>query len=154
MQTSLIYLFVFSLLMAGLTFYIGYIRPPRVLAWLAQAAFLMWLFVLTPVLGYVLYQQNGAMDRLEQTGFAAHPSIAESVGIANGLGSEPTWLFKVEGDLKEIMDFYRLADSHPGWEMNGGNDKILIFEKGSEQKAIAVREGWSDNSIMFSMSKR
>ena len=154
MQTSLIYLFIFCLLMAGLTFYIGFIRPPKVLAWLSQSAFLMWLFFLTPVLGYVLYQQSGAIDRLESTGFAAHPAITEVVGFANGHGSEPTWLFVVEGDLKEVMEFFRREDSHPGWSTKGGNDKVMIFVKGDLQMAVAVREGWSDSSIMFSMSER
>jgi len=153
MQISLIYLLLFSIIMSVLTFYIGFVRPPRVLAWLSQAAFLMWLFFLIPVLGYVLFQQNGAIERLESTGFATHPAITESVGIANGVGSNPTWLFKIEGDLRQIMDFYRSDDSHPGWEMKGGNDKVMIFEKGNEQMAVAARKGWSDSSIMFSLSK-
>ena len=153
MQTSLVYLFFFCLFMAALTFYIGFIRPPKVMAWLAQAAFLMWMFLLTPVLGYVLYQQSGAIDRLESTGFKAHPAIIESVGIANGLGAEPTWLFKIEDDLMEIMDFYRLAESHPGWEMLGESKTVLTFERGSERMTLAGRKGWSDSSLMFSMSK-
>ena len=152
MQTSLIYLFFFSLFMAGLTFYIGFIRPPRVLAWLSKAAFLTWLFLLMPVLGYVLYQQSGAMDRLESQGITVHPAISESIGIANGVGDEPTWLFSVEGDLKEVMEFYRSEDSRPGWTMAGGSDTVIILEKGMSKMAIAVRKGWSERTIMFRMS--
>ena len=153
MQTSLIYLLIFCLLMAGITFYIGFIRPPRALAWLAKAGFLMWLFFLVPTLGYVLYQQSGAIERLESTGIAVHPAISDSIGVANGTGKEPTWLFSIEGDLKEIMAFYRTEDSHPGWTMAGGNETVIILEKGKTKMAIAVRKGWSERTIMFRMTR-
>ena len=153
MQNSLVWLFVFCLFMAGLSYYIGFVRPPRVLAWLSKAGFLIWLFLLTPILVYVLYQQSGSIDRLESTGFVAHPGIVESVGIANGVGENPTWLFRINSDGTDILEYYRSPDSRPGWEMSGGNEMVLMFKRERQRMAVAVRKGWSDSSLMFRLSK-
>jgi hypothetical protein len=139
--------------MAGLSFYIGFVRPPRVLAWLSKAGFIIWLFLLSPILGYVLYQQSGSIDRLESTGFVAHPDIEESVGIANGVGENPIWLFKINSDGTDILEYYRSPDSRPGWEMSGGNEMVLMFKRERQRMAVAVRKGWSDSSLMFSLSE-
>ncbi len=152
MQNTLVYLCIFCLFMAGLTYYIGFIRPPRVLAWLSKAGFLIWLFLLAPILGYVLYQQSGSIDRLEKKGFKAHPAIVESVGISNGVGTNPTWLFKISGDGRDVLEFYRSPEAHAGWEMTGGNDQVLLFRRGNEKMAVAVRNGWTENTLMFSLS--
>jgi hypothetical protein len=139
--------------MAAISFYVGFIGPPKVLAWQSKAAFLIFLFFLVPILVYVLNQQRGAIERLEQAGFSGHPAIVESIGYGNGVGEEPLWLFKVDGEVNDVLDFYRTTRSHPGWKLTVDGDKILIFRRDGEKMVVAVSSKYSDISLMLTLSK-
>jgi hypothetical protein len=54
MQNSLIFLLIISLVLSLQGYYFGFFRPIRVLAWLAQATFVISTFMLIPSLVYVL----------------------------------------------------------------------------------------------------
>ena len=149
MQTSLILLYIFCLVMAAISFYIGFMRPYRPGTYLSKAAFLLWLFLLAPFLTWVLYQQSGSIDRLEQTGFTAHPAIEESVGVANGVGSTPTWLFKVKGEPNAILQYYRSPDTRQGWKLVAETPALLTFVSGGKRMDVLAAKGWSDTSLMF-----
>ena len=96
MDHTLIFLLIFSLALAVVSYYFGIHRPLPVGAWRSQSAFVVLTFMLIPILVYVLVDQSGAIGRLEGTGIRAHPGIKESVGIANGKGDNPTWVFEVQ----------------------------------------------------------
>ncbi|MDT8395210.1 MAG: hypothetical protein RRA32_02030 [bacterium] len=152
MQTSLILLFLFSLVMAGISFYIGFMRPQRPGTWLSKAGFIIWLFLLAPFLAYVLYQQSGSVERLEKTGFIAPPSMEESVGLACGTGSEPTWMFKAKGDPDSILTYYRSPETRPGWTLVAETPQILSFVQGEKRMDIFASEGWGSASVMYKLS--
>jgi hypothetical protein len=154
MQTSLILLYIFCLVMAGISFYIGFMRPYRPGTYLSKAAFLLWLFLLAPFLTWVLYQQHGSVDRLEQTGFTAHPATEEAVGLANGTSENPTWLFKVDATPDDVLAFYNAPESHPGWVLVANTPKLLMFRKGEKKMDIFASKGWGDTSVMFKLTDR
>jgi len=139
--------------MAGISFYLGFVRPPRVLAWQSKAAFLVFLFMLAPLLVYVLLTQSQAVERLEELGFSAHPGTIEAVGVANGVGENPVWLFKVEDDGERVLDFYRKPGSHPGWELKTDSGNMLIFRQGGRRVTIAAGKRGGVTSLMFSHSR-
>ena len=154
MQTSLILLFLFTLVMAGISFLIGFMRPQRPGTWLSKAGFIIWLFLLAPFLTYVLYQQHGSVEKLEQTGFTAHPATVEAVGLANGAGENPTWLFKIDATPDEVLDFYNVPESHPGWALVAKTPKLLMFRKGEKKMDIFASKGWGDTSVMYKLTDR
>jgi energy-coupling factor transporter transmembrane protein EcfT len=154
MQSSLIFLFIFSLVMAGISFFIGFMRPYRPGTYLSKAGFIIWLFLLAPFLTWVLYQQSGSVDRLEHTGFTAHPATVEAVGLANGAGENPTWLFKVDATPDEVLDFYNAPESHPGWALVAKTPKLLMFRKGEKKMDIFASDDWRNTSVMYKLSSR
>jgi hypothetical protein len=154
MQTSLILLYIFCLVMAGLSFYLGFLRPPRPGTYLSKAGFIIWLFLLAPFLTWVLFQQHGSIERLEQAGFVAHPAIEESVGIANGVGSTPTWLFKVDEEPDTILQFYRSPDTHNDWKLAAETPALLTFFREGKRMDVLASKGWSDTSLMFKLTDR
>lgn len=140
--------------MAGISFYIGFVRPYRPGTYLSKAGFLIWLFLLAPFLTWALYQQHGSTERLENAGFRAHPATVEAVGLANGTGEKPTWLFKVKGDPETILEFYRSPETRPGWTLAAETPQLLAFVKGPNQMHIFVSESWGSNSVMYKLSPR
>ena len=152
MQTSLILLFLFTLVMAGISFFIGFMRPQRPGTWLSKAGFIIWLFLLAPFLTYVLYQQQGSVTRLEATGFTAYPGIEEAVGMTNGAGEEPTWLFKVKGDPDSILMYYRSPETRPGWSLVAETPQLLSLVQGKKHMDIFASKGWGSTSVMFKLT--
>ena len=90
---------------------------------------------------------------MEQTGFSGHPAIVESIGYGNGVGEEPRWLFRVDGEVNEVLDFYRLTQSHPGWKLTVDGGKILIFRRDGEKMTVAASSRYGDISLMLTLSK-
>ena len=140
--------------MAGISYYLGFVRPYRPGTYLSKAGFLIWLFLLAPFLIYVLYQQQGSVKRLEGKGFRAHPAIVEAIGMANGAGEKPTWLFKVKGDPETILDFYRSPETRPGWTLAAETPQLLAFVNGPNQMHIFATKEWGSTSVMFKLSAR
>jgi hypothetical protein len=154
MQSSLLWLLLFCLVMAAISYYLGFVRPPVVLAWLSQASFITLLFLLIPVLLYVLNQQRGAVGRLEQAGFSGPPVKVESVGFGNGIGEKPTWLFEAEGEAMGILDFYRSPDSRSEWELTADGGQMLVFKRGGEAMTVTGISRNSATSLMFNLDRK
>jgi len=74
-------------------YYFGFVRPPKVLAWLQQATFILMLLMMIPLVSFALWKQAGAVERLANTGVKPHPGILHSVGLATG---PSTWVFKAK----------------------------------------------------------
>jgi hypothetical protein len=110
-DTSLILLLVFLIAVEIQAFYFGFVSPPRTGAWLQQASFVILSFLLIPLLVYVLYSQAAAASRLGKYGIEAHPAIDSSIGIGNGYGDNPTWIFELKSDGEDILEFYRQDSS-------------------------------------------
>ena len=97
-------------------YYFGWHRPPKALAWLQQASFIVLSFLLVPLLVYTLYSQSQALNRLERHGIAPHPAIKNAVGIANGSGENPIWLFKLSNN-ENALDYYRNLPDTAQWRL-------------------------------------
>ena len=93
MDSSLILLLIALIALNIQSYYFGWVRPPKVAAWLQQTSFIVLTFLLIPLLVYSLYSQSQAESRLEDYGIVPHPAIKNAVGIANGKGDNPIWLF-------------------------------------------------------------
>ena len=152
MQNSLIWILVFCLAWAPIAFYFGFLRPAKTGAWQHQAALIIDLFLLVPIIGFVLFQQSGAIKRLELEGFSAHPSILESVGLTNGAGTEPEWVFEAAESSEEILDYYRASQSRPEWTLTTDSEVILILRRGEQRMTIAASDRSGYTSLMFRLS--
>lgn len=149
MQTSLFLLLIFSLFLSLQGYYFGFYRPPKVSAWLAQSTFVIATFMLMPILVYVLVTQSGAIDRLENTGIRPFPGIKESVGIANGRGDNPTWVFGVQASSDEIREFYGSAENTGDWSFEGDDGIYLRFRQNNKVMKIAFRDNWSSHTLIY-----
>ena len=108
------------------------------LAWLQQSSFIVLSFLLIPLLVYVLYTQAIAISRLDAYGVKAHPAIKESIGIGNGAGNDPTWLFKLESTEEDALQFYGKASNTEAWKLVDANDLFLTFKQGEKNMTIAA----------------
>ena len=143
MQNSLLLLLIFSLVLSLQGYYFGVYRPLAVMSWLAQSTFVIAAFVLIPILIYVLVTRAGAIERLENTGIRPYPGIKESVGIANGRGDNPTWVFEVQASGDEIREFYRSAENTGDWSFQGDDGSNMRFRK------IAYRDSGSPDTLVY-----
>jgi hypothetical protein len=149
MEYSLLFLLIFSLLLALQGYYFGFYRPLPVAAWLAQSAFVIATFMLVPILAYLLVEQSGAIKRLENTGIQPYPGIKESVGIANGRGDNPTWMFEVQASSAEINEFYRTTENTGDWSFQGDDGIYLRFRRNDQVLKIAFRDGHSSGILIY-----
>ena len=75
MDDTLIFLLIGFVLIDIQAYYFGFISPPPILAWLQQACFTVFTFLLIPLLIYVRYSQAGSVGRLEQHRIESYPAI-------------------------------------------------------------------------------
>lgn len=149
MQFSLIILLIFSALLAAQGFYFGFIKPPRTLAWLQQSTFLIMTFLLIPFLVVVLFQQEGDIEKLAQTGFKPHPAITESVGLTN----ESTWVFEIDASKNEVREFYRNPENTGDWKITTDTGVMMIFSRNSQKMTIGFREARGANTLSYILSE-
>lgn len=149
MDKSLIFLLVLSLVLALQGYYFGIHRPLRVLAWLAQSTFVIATFMLIPILVYVLVMQSGAVERLEKTGVRPYPGITQSVGIANGKGDNPTWIFEVQASSDAIREFYRSSKNTGDWSFQGDDGIYLRFRRNDRVMKIAFRDEYASDTLIY-----
>lgn len=154
MQTSIILLLVACIALAIEGYYFGFVRPPRVLAWLQQATFIIMTFMLVPLLLLVLYYQSAAEDRLKEAGFTPHPSIRESIGIGFGAGNNPIWVFEFDAGEQAFRDFYTSAENTGDWKLVSDNGFFLIFEQAGASMLAGFREGRGSNTLTFTLDKK
>ena len=149
MDASLILLLVALIALNIQSYYFGWVRPPKVAAWLQQASFIVLTFLLIPLLVYSLYSQSQAESRLEDYGIVPHPAIKNAVGIANGRGDNPIWLFELE-DNEPALDFYRNLPESAPWDLSDDLGIQLIFTQQSRTLTI-VQSGAPDRSTLAYM---
>ena len=149
MQNSLILLLIFSFVLSLQGYYFGIYKPLRVLPWLAQSTFVIATFLLMPTIVYVLVTQSGAIKRLENAGIQPFPGIKESVGIANGRGDNPTWIFEVQASSNEIREFYRSAENTGDWSFQGDDGSNMRFRKNDRLLKIAYRDSGSPDTLIY-----
>lgn len=149
MQTSLLLLLIFSLFLSLQGYYLGFYRPPAVLAWLAQSTFVIATFMLMPLLVYVLVLQSGAIERLESAGIRPFPGIRESVGIATGRGDNPTWVFEVRASSEELREFYGSGENTGEWSFQADDGIFLRFTQNEQVMKIAFRDNVSSDTLIY-----
>ena len=148
MDKSIILLLVFSLILSGVSYYLGYRRRTENFLWLAKTSFVFVTFLLIPVFTTVLFFQSTAKSRLSKTGFVPYTNITETVGIGFGIGKNPVWIFKFKAP-NDIKNFYSDESNRPGWKLIKDGENMQIYQKGSKKMSIGQQEGWTSSSIIY-----
>ena len=151
MQYLVIGMLLFSVLIAGATYYSGFYRPTRFMVSRAQAAFFTILFMLVPVLILTLWLQSNANDTLAKTGFVPFPGTQESSGLAI---TNPNWVFHTQEDRAAVFEFYRDKTNRPGWRLTGENKMMMVFRRGNETMVIGFSSGESANTLIYTKISR
>ena len=138
MDTSLIITLIVLLLFAWSLYYYLFIKRESDFFYLGKIGLVIIMFVIVPILSTVLYYQDGAKDRLSATGFTPHSSFESSIGVAAGTGDNPIWMFSTELDKASIIDFYKQEQNHKSWELEGEDEKWLIFTKNNQKMRINI----------------
>jgi hypothetical protein len=149
MQPGLLFLLRCLVLVAAVTGYFGFVRPPRLWPWHPQAACIVTTFLLIPFVSWLLFLQAGAPSRLSRLGVQPHPALTSSVGLAVGLGAHPTFLFRSAADPDALLSFYRLESGHFGWALVEDAPTSLILERGSERVIIIVTANGTQADITY-----
>ena len=144
MQPQLMVLLFICIVFAAQGFYFGFVRPPKVLAWLQQATFILMLFMMIPLVSFALWKQVGAVERLASTGVKPHPGILHPIGLATGPSA---WVFKAKSNPEDIKSFYHSEDSFEGWEIISSSGNMLIVSNGDEKMTISMSRD-ADSAII------
>ena len=152
MSSSIVIVLLFCIILSGLSFFIGYIRPPKSLSWIAKGTFIISSFLLIPSLAAILYCQSTAASRLEEFRIAPYPDITETVGIAFGTGDDPLWVFRTKGTIN-IQNFYNYESNRPGWELKESGDNSLTLEKEGRELMIDSYNYDSGGTIIYKIGK-
>lgn len=156
MQTSVIVIFIIFIVIAVYCYYAGFIKRDPYTYWFAQSGFVFSTFLMIPFLIIILWLQSTATDRLtKKAGIIPHPSIVESVGIAIGIGNNPTWVFKVKASPEEIMAFYRNENNRPGWILVSDNKivKMLVLKGDKKGMSISTFEDRTSRKVIYTLTK-
>ena len=153
MDSSLIYLLIALVVLNIQSYYFGWVRPPRVGAWLQQASFIMLTFLLIPLLVYSLYSQSQAASRLANYGIAPHPAINNAVGIANGSGENPIWLFELKNN-ENALDYYRNMPNAAQWVLTEDLGIQLRFKRDASTLTIVQSGAPNRRNLAYMISNR
>ena len=156
MEISVMALAIIFIILAIYCYYAGFVKRDPYTYWIAQGGFVFSTFFMIPFLLIVLWLQSTATDRLtKKTGVVPHPSIVESVGIATGIGNNPTWIFKVKASPEEIMTFYGHENNRPGWNPVSDNRviKMLVFKRDKQRISISIYEDRISCKVIYKLIK-
>jgi hypothetical protein len=145
-------LLVILLLIAGQSLWFGLVKPVAPLAWLQQTSFVITTFILIPLVVFVLYSQATATDRLEKIGIEAHPAIKHADGIGNGWGEHPIWVFSLEADAADVLDYYFRALADTQWQILENNGLYLRYRKQDQILMIAHKRRPGHNTLVISVT--
>ena len=146
MQPQLVVLLIICVVLAAQGYYFGFVRPPKALAWLQQATFIMMLFMIIPLVSLTLWRQSGAVERLASTGVKPHPGILYPVGLATG---PSIWVFKTKSNPEDVKSFYHSKDSLDGWELISRFDNMFIVSNGEEKMTISMSRNADSKTIIY-----
>lgn len=147
METPLLLILGACLSFAALLYYFLIIKRETDLGWRGRSGIFVIIFVITPVLLIVLFNQSGAEDRLRKTGFNPYPDFSSSVGTATGTGEKPIWLFSTDSKADSVLLFYKEEKNHHGWSLIAEDHNKLVFEKGRQTMSIRIDNG----NVLFSL---
>jgi hypothetical protein len=136
------------------SFYFGFYRQPRTGAWLQQSSFVVLTFFLIPFLIYVLYLQSTSIDALENHGIKKHPAIKNAVGIGNGRGENPSWVFALHSNEDNVLEFYKSPNISTGWELIEENYLFSRYVSEDKQLTIAHKTSYDKETLIFTISDR
>ncbi|NWH05746.1 hypothetical protein [Desulfobacter latus] len=148
MQPQLVVLLIICIVLAVQGYYFGFIRPPKVLAWLQRATFILMIFLMIPLVSFTLWKQAGAIERLASIGVKPHPGILHPIGLATG---PSTWVYKNKSKPEDIKSFYHAENSFEGWEIISSSDNMLIVSSGNRKMAISMSREADSTTIIYHM---
>ena len=146
MQPQIVVLLIICIVLAAQGYYFGFVRPPKVLAWLQQATFVLMLFMMIPLVSFVLWKQAGAIERLESTGIKPHPGILYPIGLATG---PSTWVFKAKSNPEDVHAFYHSEDSFDGWKIISSSESMLVVSNGDQKITISISRNGDSTTIIY-----
>ena len=150
MDTSLIITLISLLLFAWALYYYLFIKRESDFFFLGKSGLFIIMIFIAPIIATTLYYQSGAKDKLKKSGFTPHSSFESSIGVAAGTGDNPIWMFSTELDKASIIDFYKQEKNHKSWELEGEDEKWLIFTKNNQKMRINI----SNNTALFMIAPK
>ena len=138
MDPTLVGLLFAFIAFAAVSYYVGFVLPEVGFVWMIKAAFLVTIVMLIPVVAFVLYQQTGAVKRLETYDVVPLPEIRHVVGITAGQGPAPVWVFAGDGASGAVLGFYDDPDSRPGWELTERGLTMIVLRRGDARLSVSA----------------
>lgn len=148
MDAGLLAFALFLIGMAVVLFRIGFARSAPAGAARAQAGFVMIAAVLVPALLVTLALQATARGRLERLGIRLPAGVGSAVGVAVGLGPEPTWVFRLRDAELDPAVHFREESVRPGWELLSSEGVVTLHRAG---EALTVMRSRTSGTVTFQL---
>ena len=147
MDITLVVFLVALLALAALLYYVFIVKQSPDAGGKGFVGLIVILFILTPAVLVMLWIQTTSDDRLNEIGFRPHPALRSSVGLATGIGDNPVWVFAIDGDPRQIMEFYKVQDNHSGWQLVYEGQNLLVYEREAQSLSIFL----ADDDVIFAL---
>lgn len=123
---------------AVLSFYLGFVRRDPLFAWRSQAAFVVLVFLLIPVVAVALYQEGRALRTLERY-LPAYPERSDVMAVPL-VDSDVLLMLTTAAGRDEVIAWYRNPEHRPNWAIESESELGLYLVRGDERLAIEVTE--------------
>lgn len=136
------------------SFYFGFYRKTQLSLSLQKASFVITGILLIPFLVYALFSQAGSEQRLANFGIPIHPDFAYTIGIRNGYGDNPTWVYALKKDAKDVLSFYESSKLDPTWKLKEINPLYLLYVTDTKRIMIAHSRRYGRESVIITVSDK
>ena len=91
-----------------------------------------------PIVALALWVQYGAEERLAEIGITPWAGLVEVQGMVAGRGERRrSWTFTIDGEARELIEFYSDPAHLGGWQISEQTWQTLILHRGEERLQIS-----------------
>jgi hypothetical protein len=147
-------LFWFLLILASLSFYLGFLRrgntDPR-----SQAAFVICSVILLPLTSFMIWQTTNSSQALERH-ISLYPRAKNTMTVPKSISQDDVILLQYSSDSSAaILAFFQAEAKHKAWQIAEQQANYLRLEKPELSLSLMIAENssGSERTILYTLQK-